>query len=216
MNLKAASLRISRREIYNLKNIECQNTFKSATDKSYDLRACMKLMLPLSERADAWKTSLKSHISRSFKKIRVRKSQVKASSSDYLIDKRNKLTKVYQKEHSVLKKQTITTQIANIEIQIAQIILKEGLEKAYKFRKFCNASSSFPVQEMWKFKNKLWPKKASALPVAKLNEKGRMVSTPKELMKVLLMEYKDRLRPRCNRSDLKSHIQTMHEVTKTN
>ena len=27
------------------------------------------------------------------------------------------------------------------------------------------------------------------------------------------MEYKDRLRPRCNRSDLKSHIKTMHEVT---
>ena len=159
MNLKTAPFRISRREIYNLKNIQCQNTFKSATDKSYDLRACMKLMLPLSERADAWKTSLKSHISRSFKKIRVRKSQVKTSSSDYLIDKRNKLTKLNEKEHSVLKKQTITTQIANIEIQIAQIILKEGLEKAYKFRKFCNASSSFPVQEMWKFKNKLWPKK---------------------------------------------------------
>ena len=32
-------------------------------------------------------------------------------------------------------------------------------------------------------------------------------------MNVLLMEYKDRLRPRCIRSDLKRHIQTMHEVS---
>ena len=32
-------------------------------------------------------------------------------------------------------------------------------------------------------------------------------------MKTLLLEYKDRLRPRCTRSDLKSHIQTMHKVS---
>ena len=40
-----------------------------------------------------------------------------------------------------------------------------------------------------------------------------LVSTPKELMRVLLKEYKDRLRPRAIRHDLKTHIQTMHEVT---
>ena len=91
--------------------------------------------------------------------------------------------------------------------------MKEGLEKAHKFKRFCDSSSSFPVQAMWKFKNKIWPKKTSALPVAKHNHKGRLVSTPKELMKVLIMEYKDRLRPRCIRSDLKKHIQTMHEVS---
>ena len=91
--------------------------------------------------------------------------------------------------------------------------MKEGVEKAHKFRKFCSTSSTFPVQDMWKYKNKVWPKKTSALPVAKRNRKGRLVSTPKELMKTLLLEYKDRLRPRCNRSDLKNHIKTMHLVS---
>jgi hypothetical protein len=66
---------------------------------------------------------------------------------------------------------------------------------------------------MWKLKNKLWPKKASALPVAKKNRRGRLVSTPKELMKTLLNEYKDRLRARIPRSDLKSHMQLMHQVS---
>ena len=91
--------------------------------------------------------------------------------------------------------------------------MKEGVEKAHKFRKFCSTSSTFPVQDMWKYKNKVWPKKTSALPVAKRNRKGRLVSTPKELMKTLLLEYKDRLRPRCNRSDLNNHIKTMHVVS---
>ena len=49
---------------------------------------------------------------------------------------------------------------------------------------------------MWKFTNKLWPKKATALPVAKRKITGRLVSTPKELMNTILLEYKDRLRPR--------------------
>ena len=53
----------------------------------------------------------------------------------------------------------------------------------------------------------------SALPVAKVNKKGRLVSTPKDVMKTLLIEYRDRLRHRCTRMDLKSHLQTIHEVS---
>ena len=109
--------------------------------------------------------------------------------------------------------------------------MKEGLSKAHQFRKYCNRSSTFPVQEMWKYKNKVWPKKALAVPVAKRNHKGRLVSTPKELMQTLLKEYKERLRTpkelmqtllkeykerlrtRSTRKDLKEHMSKVHEVS---
>ena len=104
-NLRTAPFKIPRREILNLKNLQCQSAFKENTDKSHDLRLFMKLKQPLSEKAEVWNKSLGSHISRTFRKIRVRKKQVKGSSSDSLIDKRNKIAKLIQNEASeVLKK----------------------------------------------------------------------------------------------------------------
>ena len=49
---------------------------------------------------------------------------------------------------------------------------------------------------MWKLKQKLWPKKAPSLPVAKQSHGWRLVSAPGEIRKLLLKEYKISLRPR--------------------
>ena len=51
MNLKTEPFKISRREIFNLKNLQCQSIFKSTTDKSHDLLKSMKLKLPLLEKS---------------------------------------------------------------------------------------------------------------------------------------------------------------------
>ena len=52
---------------------------------------------------------------------------------------------------------------------------------------------------MWKLKKKHCPKKKCALPVAKLNHKGKMISSPSDLRNLLIKEYKERLRTRpCN------------------
>ena len=67
---------------------------------------------------------------------------------------------------------------------------------------------------MWKIKKKLWPRRKPSLPVAKINHKGRLISSPKELLQTLHKEYKDRLRKRKVKSYLKEHMDIMHEVTK--
>ena len=51
INLKTAPFKIQRREILNLKNLQCQTVFKKSTDKSYDLRACMKLKQPVPKKS---------------------------------------------------------------------------------------------------------------------------------------------------------------------
>ena len=99
-------------------------------------------------------------------------------------------------------------------MQIAEILLKEEIQKASHFNKYCSSTESFPLQQMWKLKKKLWPKKTPLLPVAKMNHKGRLISSPKELLQTLQKEYKDRLRKRNVKSYLEEHMNLMHEVTK--
>ena len=53
------------------------------------------------------------------------------------------------------------------------------------------------MSEMWKLKKKLFPKKACALPSAKINYRGKIVTEPKELKKLIGEEYgRVRLRKR--------------------
>jgi hypothetical protein len=56
---------------------------------------------------------------------------------------------------------------------------------------------------MWKLLKKLWPKTGNSLPTAKKNHKGKIVSGPKELKILMAKEYKQRLRNRPVRPDLK-------------
>ena len=67
---------------------------------------------------------------------------------------------------------------------------------------------------MWKLKKQLWPKKPSTLPIGKHNHRGRLISSPKELMQTLKKEYKDRLRPRLCKENVKEHMSAMHNITR--
>ena len=87
-------------------------------------------------------------------------------------------------------------EVKKLTEKISTILEEEGKSKAYKFRKFCDKGNTLNVTEMWKLKKKIWPKKKSALPVAKQNYKGRLLSAPSDIRHLLLMGYKDRLRGR--------------------
>ena len=49
---------------------------------------------------------------------------------------------------------------------------------------------------MWKLNKKLWPKCGVTLPTAKKNHRGKLVSNPGAIKKLLARAYKDRLRKR--------------------
>ena len=59
------------------------------------------------------------------------------------------------------------------------------------------------MSHMWKLLKKLWPKTGNSLPTAKKNHRGKIVSGPKELKILMAKEYKQRLRNRPVRPDLK-------------
>ena len=73
-----------------------------------------------------------------------------------------------------------------LDLQISKILAKEGVSKASLFKQFCDKNQATNVTAMWKLKRKLRPKKATALPVAKMSHGGRLISAPGELKKLLL------------------------------
>ena len=71
------------------------------------------------------------------------------------------------------------------------------------FKSLSENPENINVQQMWKLSKKLWPKSGTTLPIAKRNQRGKIVTGPREIRNVLAREYKDRLRSRPLRPDLK-------------
>ena len=125
-----------------------------------------------------------------FPKIRIRSKNIRPSAASKLINTRNEIIKTKGEE---------SDEVTKITKDIADLLAEESRSKAYEFRKCCDQTNTLNVTEMWKLKKKLWPKKKCALPVAILNHKGEMISSPSDLRNLLIKEYKERLRTRpCN------------------
>ena len=187
----------NRQEIFNFKNTQCQEMFKEVTHKTNDFHKCFEGNVSNAIKFSKWKNVLKAYCSRAFRKIRVRQKKLTINGAEKLIDKRNQLKKLVE----IITNNEIQKEIDILDTDIATILHNKAKCNAYKFRKFCDKASSFPVQLMWKIKKRLWPKKKSTLPVAKFNQVKKLVSSPREIKAALFQEYKERLRIRKIRPD---------------
>ena len=120
--------------------------------------------------------------------MRIRKKNLKSSPVDKLIDKRNTLAKQSGYNNS--------EELMHLYVTIAQIIAEENRAKCHKMKKFCDQNGSINTLEIWKLKKKLWPNKPSLLPSAKVNHKGKLVSSAEDIKGVMVKEYRERLRHR--------------------
>ena len=140
---------------------------------------------------------LKQYCKKSFKKIRFKQKKNKPLNGSIrkLIDERNKLIIEGGNENVIYK---IEEEIAEKESEENRKILIEN------FKPLADNPETINLQEMWKLHSKLWPKNSTCLPVAKRNFKGKLVSSPMDIKNLLALEYKNRLRSRPLRPDLKS------------
>ena len=70
------------------------------------------------------------------------------------------------------------------------------------------------LNKVWKVLRTIEPKHKSSLPIAKRNHKGKLVSSPFEIKKLLAKEYKQRLRCRPLREDLGDLKERRKEIFK--
>ena len=179
---------------YNFRDKEGQEAFKESTSNTEEFSKCFMNNNHVNLQATDWMKVLMTHIDKAFPKIRIISNNIKPSSASKLINIRNSL---------IIAKKEDSEEFKKITIEIADILAEESKSKAYRFRKFCDQGNTLNVTEMWKLKKKLWPKKKCALPVAKRNHQGKMVSSPHDLRSLLLKEYKERLRTRPCHPDMK-------------
>ena len=71
------------------------------------------------------------------------------------------------------------------------------------FRSYSENPENVSLPKVWKLLKKLSPKSNPTLPTGKRNHKGKIISGPREIRKLLALEYKNRLRTRPIRPDLK-------------
>ena len=166
-----------RHELYNFKNSQCQRTFKAITQHTGDFIKCFEGNVPTATKFSRWRNVLDTYCKRAFRKIRVKSKKVKPSGAEELNNKRNKLIKLIETKRNIKTQEEIDI----LDKEIANILHNKAKCNAYQFRKFCDRSSSFPVQLMWKIKKRTWPKKISTLPVAKINQSKKLVSSPREI-----------------------------------
>ena len=139
---------------------------------------------------------LKTYCRKAFKKIRIsKKRKIKPLNPELskMIDERNTL---------MTAKPENQEEIDKLNGNICEIEASENRDKIMKnFKSFGDTPEKINQQQMWKLNRKLWPKCGGVLPVAKKNHKGKLVSNPKAIKKLLAREYKERLRKRPVRQD---------------
>ena len=62
--------------------------------------------------------------------------------------------------------------------------------------------SAICLSEMWKTKKSLWPKKSQSIPTGKKDHKGKLLTGPKDIKKLLEKEYRERLRKKPSHPNL--------------
>ena len=123
--------------------------FKDITSHTEVFTECIKDMHKMLNEAQKWIANVKSHCRRAFKKIRIRPNTIKPSGADRLITERNKLVKQGRIKES-----------RKLDVQIVDIIAKEGNRKAFIFKKYMNTDASACLSAMWKVKKTSFPKES--------------------------------------------------------
>ena len=207
VNLEFESEKPKRVELFDFENKESQLTFKRITSETEEFSNCFKGRQSLQVQVKMWQKVLKSHCHQAFNKIRIRKNKMKPvkSSLSKMIDKRNILKR---EDANALLIQNVEEDIAKEEAEENQNIIIEN------FKPLADNPEKTNLQQMWKLHAKLWPKNGNAPPTAKKNHKGNLISVPSEIKKLLAKEYKDRLRLRPFRPDLKQMRKRRRKIFK--
>ena len=112
VDLKIIAAKPVRREIWNFKEKESQETFKRATSETNNFTNCFKNDLNLETQVEKWKKLLLSTCNKSFKKVRVTRSKPTKNlppKVSELIDIRNKISNnVGNKEELIILNEKIS------------------------------------------------------------------------------------------------------------
>ena len=198
LDLRFGKERPQRHELWNFKNKEAQQKFKTLTSETEDFSNCFENNLPVLKQIENWRNIFEMHCKKAFKKVRITNKKYQKpfpAEITKIINLRNDLVKIDDIKNAD-DIEALNQEISDKEAEINR-------NKIFKlFESYSEDPANINTPEMWKTMNKIWPKFGSTKPTARKNHHGRIVSAPHELKSLLGKEYKERLRTRPIRPDL--------------
>ena len=188
-----------RREIFNLKNGECQEKFFQDTSIGIKFQHCFWSTKNFEEKCTKFKNTLDDTLHKCFKKIRITKNGkaggVRREVNQLIIEK-NKLSLSLRTIQCKLGRCILENEINKIEEKIGKISASQNSDIVREAVKSLQTSGgSFSQLGMWKLKNLMCPKIKDP-PMAKRDKNGSLITSPSLLKRVYLETYKERLKPR--------------------
>lgn len=186
-----------RKELFNLRNVECQKKFKSLTDSTTKFSESIDVT-NVENSSDKFLKVLNKTIHKSFKKVRITS---KKKTNNNIIDKLMK-ERIEIKGKNDMKSKTRLEVIENELSELCAENNKKIIEKEIKG--LTNTDGGLNTGRLWKLKKKLVPKYRDP-PFAKKDEEGHLVTSVEKLKELCVRTYKDRLKHEEIKPSLKNY-----------
>ena len=191
-----------RREMFNLKNPECQSQFFEETNKGLKFQQCFKPNLSFEAKCNKFIKTLDDSLHKCFTKIRIKKGGGRKSDIQGLIVEKAKLSISLPSVGCVLGKQIVENEITKLEDEISEMSASKNAKIVKDFVKNLDTpSGNFSQLGMWKLKNLLCPNQTDP-PMAKKDKHGTLLTAPNLVKKLYLETYKERLANRRMKTEL--------------
>ena len=199
MNLQVEKNKPERKELFNFRNKLCQEAFHQETENKKELLECFENNLSVIDQSKKWKKSLNNILHKCFRKIRIVKKKEYSKTDDLLKERivLKKKTKLENIEEKV--RDEIRARIKEIEEEIGEDAAFENHKAIVDAIKDLGDDSSLDGsgrRKMWSLLKKRFPKSDHITPTAKKNSQGNLVTNHRELKKLYLKTYTQRMRNR--------------------
>ena len=187
-----------RREVFNLKNPDCQSAFKLETSKDKSLSNIFTLNNTFLHNANIFNHKLKGCLHKCFRKIRIVKGGRPKSSCTYnqiLLRKKTELELFLKRCLCPDVEEKVHKDIDKLEICLSESMSKERFLKVKEHTKSMQLGGRFSQLQLWKLKQRLYPRPKDP-PMAKRDNFGNLITTPGPLKVLYMKTYIHRLRSR--------------------
>ena len=182
-----------RRMIFRFNDLNALKKFKDLTSRTNSFTNCFSNEKSFKEQIASWEKVLKKYLNICFKKVRIKNNNFSAQKNKSHASLFSKRTRAMKQRNNKCQEQ-IESEIQLLESEKYRNIILENV----------NQLKDKTREGFLKLKNKLFPKKQSAIPSAKRNIKGQIITNYAELKKLYLDHFKFRLRERPLLSKYKS------------
>ena len=195
-------------ELFNFRNVDCQEKFKENTEENSKLTECFETEENFDSQCNKWMKNLNETFHESFKKIRIR-NRVKESEENILF--KEKLQLINEQKKNPSKNDELQKEIDKKEKELSNLVSKKNRDKVVSnFKHLDGSFGDFVTSGVWKIKKKVFPKNQKTLPSAKIDIKGRLITSKSDIKKLHLDTFIFRLRDRPMKEEY-LHIKELEE-----